>query len=138
MDVMAKSIRGRPRSELILEGATAGPVLRIPAAGGASVAGRLTSSGGIAITGGGGNSKRRGPIDDTIKVWNDKPADQRNAADKDTLMQLFCKSEVLRLTNMRGAQAAKAGPTCSCCCPSPKAPAWRSCVGAGAPRSAGT
>jgi alkylation response protein AidB-like acyl-CoA dehydrogenase len=59
--------------------------------------------------GGGGNSKRRGPIDDTIKVWNDKPADQRNAADKDTLMQLFCKSEVLRLTNMRGAQAAKAG-----------------------------
>ena len=31
------------------------PVLRIPAAGGASVAGRLTSTGGISTTGGGGN-----------------------------------------------------------------------------------
>ena len=59
--------------------------------------------------GGGGNAKRRGPIDDAIKLWNDLPADQRNAAHRDTLMQLFCKSEALRLTNMRGAQAAKAG-----------------------------
>ncbi|NBU39085.1 MAG: acyl-CoA dehydrogenase, partial [Actinobacteria bacterium] len=59
--------------------------------------------------GGGGNAKRRGPIDDAIRVWQDTPADQRNAAHKDTLMQLFCKSEALRLTNMKGAQAAKAG-----------------------------
>jgi alkylation response protein AidB-like acyl-CoA dehydrogenase len=59
--------------------------------------------------GGGGTAKRRGPIDDAIKAWKDKPVEARNEADKDTLMSLFCKSEVLRLTNMRGAQAAKAG-----------------------------
>ena len=59
--------------------------------------------------GGGGNAKRRGPIDEAIKIWNAKPVDQRNAADKDSLMSLFCRSEVLRFTNMRGAQAAKAG-----------------------------
>ena len=59
--------------------------------------------------GGGGNAKRRGPIDDAIRVWQDTPADRRNAAHKDTLMQLFCKSEALRFTNMKGAQAAKAG-----------------------------
>jgi alkylation response protein AidB-like acyl-CoA dehydrogenase len=59
--------------------------------------------------GGGGNAKRRGPIDDAIRIWNDIPADRRSAAHKDTLMRLFCKSEALRLTNMKGAQAAKAG-----------------------------
>jgi alkylation response protein AidB-like acyl-CoA dehydrogenase len=59
--------------------------------------------------GGGGNAKRRGPIDEAIKIWTAKPVDQRNAADKDSLMSLFCRSEVLRFTNMRGAQAAKAG-----------------------------
>ena len=55
LEFMTNSIRGRPASDLVLEGATAGPVLRIPAAGGASIAGRLTSTGGVAITGGGGN-----------------------------------------------------------------------------------
>ncbi len=59
--------------------------------------------------GGGGSGKRRGPIDETIKIWNEKPAHQRNAADKDTMMRLFCSSEALRYTVMRGAQAAKAG-----------------------------
>lgn len=59
--------------------------------------------------GGGGNAKRRGPIDDAIKVWNSKPADARSEGHKDQLMRLFCKSEALRLTNMRAAQAAKAG-----------------------------
>lgn len=59
--------------------------------------------------GGGGNAKRRGPIDETIKIWKEKPADQRNKADKDKMMHLFCASEALRYTVMRGAQAAKAG-----------------------------
>lgn len=59
--------------------------------------------------GGGGNAKRRGPIDDAIKVWNSKSADARSDGHKDQLMRLFCKSEALRLTNMRAAQAAKAG-----------------------------
>jgi alkylation response protein AidB-like acyl-CoA dehydrogenase len=59
--------------------------------------------------GGGGNAKRRGPIDEAIKIWNETPADQRHAGHKDQLMRLFCKSEVLRFTNMRASQAAKAG-----------------------------
>ena len=59
--------------------------------------------------GGGGNAKRRGPIDETIKIWKEKPADQRNNADKDKMMHLYCASEALRFTVMRGAQAAKAG-----------------------------
>ena len=50
---MVNSIRGRPGGDLVLEGASSGPVLRIPPAGGASMAGRLTSSGGVTITGGG-------------------------------------------------------------------------------------
>ncbi|MFM8848112.1 MAG: acyl-CoA dehydrogenase family protein [Actinomycetota bacterium] len=59
--------------------------------------------------GGGGNAKRRGPIDDAVRIWHDTPADQRSAAHLDQLMRLWCKSEALRLTNMRAAQAAKAG-----------------------------
>ena len=59
--------------------------------------------------GGGGNAKRRGPIDEAIKIWNSKPAEARSEGHKDQLMRLFCKSEALRLTNMRAAQAAKAG-----------------------------
>ena len=59
--------------------------------------------------GGGGNARRRGPIDEAIKLWNARPADDRSAAHKDVLMSLYCKSEALRLTNMRAAQAAKAG-----------------------------
>jgi len=59
--------------------------------------------------GGGGNAKRRGPIDEAIKIWESKPAEARSEGHKDQLMRLFCKSEALRLTNMRAAQAAKAG-----------------------------
>ncbi|CAB4580499.1 unannotated protein [freshwater metagenome] len=59
--------------------------------------------------GGGGNAKRRGPIDETVRIWKERPADQRDRAHLDQLMRLWCKSEVLRLTNMRAAQAAKAG-----------------------------
>jgi alkylation response protein AidB-like acyl-CoA dehydrogenase len=59
--------------------------------------------------GGGGSAKRRGPIDETIKIWKEKPANERNGADKDKMMHLFCASEALRYTVMRGAQAAKAG-----------------------------
>ena len=59
--------------------------------------------------GGGGNARRRGPIDEAIRIWNDTPADKRNAAHKDELMRLYTKSEALRFTNMRAGQAAKAG-----------------------------
>lgn len=59
--------------------------------------------------GGGGNAKRRGPIDEAVKVWRNTPEAQRSTAHLDGLMKLWCKSEVLRLTNMRASQAAKAG-----------------------------
>ncbi|MFM9083349.1 MAG: acyl-CoA dehydrogenase family protein, partial [Actinomycetota bacterium] len=59
--------------------------------------------------GGGGNAKRRGPIDEVIRIWSETPVDARNSAHRDTLMALYCKSEVLRFTNMRASQAAKAG-----------------------------
>ncbi|CAB4548218.1 unannotated protein [freshwater metagenome] len=59
--------------------------------------------------GGGGNSKRRGPIDETVRIWNELPSDLQTGAQKDQMMRLWCRSEVLRLTNARGAAAAKAG-----------------------------
>ena len=59
--------------------------------------------------GGGGNAKRRGPIDEVIRIWSETPVDVRNSAHRDTLMALYCRSEVLRFTNMRASQAAKAG-----------------------------
>ncbi len=63
-----------------------------------------------AIGGGGGNNpKRKGPIDEAIKIWHDLPADQQSAAQLDRLMQLYCKSEVLRMTNARASQLARAG-----------------------------
>ena len=59
--------------------------------------------------GGGGNAKRRGPIDETIRIWKELPPELQTGAHKDQMMQLYCKSEALRLTNARGAAAAKAG-----------------------------
>ncbi|MFM7756967.1 MAG: acyl-CoA dehydrogenase family protein [Actinomycetota bacterium] len=59
--------------------------------------------------GGGGTTRRRGPIDEVVKIWKDRPESDRSAAHKDRLMQLWCRSETLRLTNMRASEAAKAG-----------------------------
>jgi alkylation response protein AidB-like acyl-CoA dehydrogenase len=59
--------------------------------------------------GGGGNAKRRGPIDETIRIWKELAPELQTGAHKDQMMQLYCKSEALRLTNARGAAAAKAG-----------------------------
>jgi alkylation response protein AidB-like acyl-CoA dehydrogenase len=59
--------------------------------------------------GGGGTARRRGPIDEVVKIWKDRPESDRFAAHKDRLMQLWCRSETLRLTNMRASEAAKAG-----------------------------
>lgn len=57
----------------------------------------------------GGSGRRKGPIDAVIDIWNEKRPEDRNLADQDRLMQLWCKSEVLRLTNNRAAQAARTG-----------------------------
>ncbi|MGA0879228.1 MAG: acyl-CoA dehydrogenase family protein, partial [Ilumatobacteraceae bacterium] len=59
--------------------------------------------------GGGGTARRRGPIDEVVKIWKGRPESDRSAAHKDRLMQLWCRSETLRLTNMRASEAAKAG-----------------------------
>jgi len=59
--------------------------------------------------GGGGNAKRRGPIDEVLRLWSETPVDARNSAHRDTLMALYCRSEVLRFTNMRASRAARAG-----------------------------
>ncbi len=55
MDLVTNSVRGRPASDLVLENSS-GPVIRVLAAGGASVAGRLTSTGGVLISGGQGRN----------------------------------------------------------------------------------
>lgn len=57
----------------------------------------------------GGSGRRKGPIDAVIDLWNEKRPEDRNLADRDRLMRLWCKSEVLRLTNNRAAQAARTG-----------------------------
>jgi alkylation response protein AidB-like acyl-CoA dehydrogenase len=59
--------------------------------------------------GGGGAQRRRGPIDEVVKIWKARPESDRTAAHKDRVMQLWCRSETLRLTNMRASEAAKAG-----------------------------
>jgi alkylation response protein AidB-like acyl-CoA dehydrogenase len=56
--------------------------------------------------GGGGNARRRGPIDEAVRIFREKG---HGTAHRDRLMALWCKSEALRLTNMRASQAAKAG-----------------------------
>lgn len=59
--------------------------------------------------GGGGTTRRRGLIDEVIKIWKARPEADRTDAHKDRVMQLWCRSETLRLTNMRASEAAKAG-----------------------------
>ncbi|MEN9804290.1 MAG: hypothetical protein RIS41_1137 [Actinomycetota bacterium] len=56
--------------------------------------------------GGGGNARRRGPIDEAVRIYREKG---HGVAHRDRLMSLWCKSEALRLTNLRASQAAKAG-----------------------------
>ena len=56
--------------------------------------------------GGGGNARRRGPIDEAVRIFRENG---HGVAHRDRLMQLWCKSETLRLTNLRASQAAKAG-----------------------------
>ncbi len=59
--------------------------------------------------GGGGTGRRKGPIDDTIAIWKELPADQRTGARRDQLMKLYISSETQRLTNARASAKAKAG-----------------------------
>jgi alkylation response protein AidB-like acyl-CoA dehydrogenase len=60
-------------------------------------------------SGSGGSGRRKGPIDTVIDLWNEKHPDDRSGAHRDTLIQLWCRAEVLRLTNNRASQAARLG-----------------------------
>jgi alkylation response protein AidB-like acyl-CoA dehydrogenase len=62
------------------------------------------------IGGGGGAPPRgSGSIAEAVRIWQEEPHVDRNAANRDRLMRLWAESEVLRLTNIRGSQNRKAG-----------------------------
>ena len=44
-----------------------------------------------------------------MKTWKDVPADRRDAATLDSVMKLWIRAEVLRLTNIRANQMRKMG-----------------------------
>jgi alkylation response protein AidB-like acyl-CoA dehydrogenase len=61
------------------------------------------------IGGGGGAPERgSGAIAEAVRIWREEALD-RHPAQLDRLMQLWCESEALRLTNMRAGQNRKAG-----------------------------
>jgi alkylation response protein AidB-like acyl-CoA dehydrogenase len=65
-----------------------------------------------AIGGGGGGGTPKvgsGPISHLVKLWHGLPDEQTGPAERDELMKLWVRAEVLRLTNVRAVQAAKSG-----------------------------
>ncbi|MCQ3807507.1 MAG: acyl-CoA dehydrogenase family protein [Acidimicrobiaceae bacterium] len=50
-----------------------------------------------------------GPIAELVKTWDSLPDHERTGPRRDSLMKLWNRAEVLRLTNMRAAQNAKRG-----------------------------
>ena len=63
------------------------------------------------IGGGGGGVPARGSgaIAEAVRIWQEEPGVDRNPVAKDELMQLWVRSEVLRLTNIRASQNRRAG-----------------------------
>jgi alkylation response protein AidB-like acyl-CoA dehydrogenase len=53
--------------------------------------------------------KGSGPIAAAVKLWEDLPAERKDASTLDRLMKLWSDAEVLRLTNIRAAQNRKVG-----------------------------
>lgn len=58
---------------------------------------------------GGGSGRRRGPIDEVLDIWTKLSDTERTGARRDSLMQLWCRAETLRLTNARASAAARTG-----------------------------
>lgn len=50
-----------------------------------------------------------GVIAELVTVWNSLPDDRRDSATRDEVMKLWCRAEVLRLTNIRASVARKIG-----------------------------
>ncbi len=64
------------------------------------------------VTIGGGSGPPQsgsGAIAEAIRIWQHEPHVDRTPAMADRLMQLWCESEALRLTNIRAGQARRAG-----------------------------
>jgi alkylation response protein AidB-like acyl-CoA dehydrogenase len=61
----------------------------------------------IGSGGGGGPKRGSGSIAEALYTW--EHTDNHTPARRDALMKLWCDAEVLRLTNMRAAQAARVG-----------------------------
>ena len=53
--------------------------------------------------------KGSGTIAALVGVWQDLPADRRSAADRDRVMRLWIRAEILRLTNIRASQMRTMG-----------------------------
>jgi alkylation response protein AidB-like acyl-CoA dehydrogenase len=53
--------------------------------------------------------KGSGPIATLIDVWNERPADERDAGTRDEVVKLWSRAEALRLTNIRANQMRKMG-----------------------------
>ena len=63
-----------------------------------------------AIGGGGGDPRRgAGPIATLLEVWHDLPDDRRGPVQRDRVMELWVRSEALRLTNMRASANRRVG-----------------------------
>jgi alkylation response protein AidB-like acyl-CoA dehydrogenase len=50
-----------------------------------------------------------GPIREAVKLWENRAVEDRDAATRDKLTQLWIRAEVLRLTNIRAGQNRKIG-----------------------------
>ncbi len=64
-----------------------------------------------AIGGGGGGGPRKGggSIGQLVKLWHSAAEHEKTESSRDDVAQLWIRAEVLRLTNMRASQLAKAG-----------------------------
>ncbi len=65
---------------------------------------RTTIGGGT-----GAPARGSGSIAEAVRIWQDEPFVDKSGPARDRLMQLWVRSEVLRLTNIRGSQNRKAG-----------------------------
>jgi alkylation response protein AidB-like acyl-CoA dehydrogenase len=64
---------------------------------------RTTIGGGT-----GGPGRGSGPIAEALRIWNEE-ASRRDPAARDRVVRLWIEAETLRLTNLRAAQARRAG-----------------------------
>jgi alkylation response protein AidB-like acyl-CoA dehydrogenase len=65
-----------------------------------------TTIGGASGTGG---SRRASAIQEAMHIWSHRVANERDDARRDRLAQLWIQNEVLRYTNLRAAERARAG-----------------------------